>query len=136
MIPRCRKMRTGALEPLRWGNPGKLSRGFSPNLFRYYLAERRGGNKLSDMLTAELALAIASEIGQSSNSQCLRAYEEKVFQSSGMRTTFENSTDAMSRAHLLAQSGDLSAAAQICRTIVAREPSHFYALFMLGTIEG
>ena len=42
----------------------------------------------------------------------------------------------MNRAHQLAQSGDLAGAAQLCRAIVAREPSHFYALFMLGTIEG
>ena len=42
----------------------------------------------------------------------------------------------MQRAHGLAQSGDLAGAAQLCRTILAREPSHFYALFMLGTIEG
>jgi tetratricopeptide (TPR) repeat protein len=53
-----------------------------------------------------------------------------------MQNFRENSTDAMTRAHQLAQSGDLSGAAQLCRAIVAREPSHFYALFMLGTIEG
>ena len=52
-----------------------------------------------------------------------------------MKTPAENSLDAMSRAHLLAQSGDLAGAAQLCRVIIAREPSHFYALFMLGTIE-
>jgi tetratricopeptide (TPR) repeat protein len=53
-----------------------------------------------------------------------------------MRNSPEIPLDAMSRAHVLAQSGDLTAAGQICRTILAREPSHFYALFMLGTIEG
>src|ERR1700716_3733993 len=53
-----------------------------------------------------------------------------------MQSFRENSMDAMNRAHQLAQGGDLAGAAQLCRAIVAREPSHFYALFMLGTIEG
>jgi len=53
-----------------------------------------------------------------------------------MQNSLENALDAMSRAHGLAQSGDLKGAARICRTILERQPSHFYALFMLGTIEG
>jgi tetratricopeptide (TPR) repeat protein len=44
--------------------------------------------------------------------------------------------DAMSRAHALAQAGDLMGAAELCRGVIAREPGNFYALFMLGTIEG
>jgi tetratricopeptide (TPR) repeat protein len=53
-----------------------------------------------------------------------------------MQKTPEIGPDAMQRAHALAQSGDLAAAASICRSVLARSPSHVYALFMLGTIEG
>ena len=53
-----------------------------------------------------------------------------------MRTSLEHPMDAMQRAHNLAQSGDLAGAAEICREVVARQPANFYALFMLGTIEG
>jgi tetratricopeptide (TPR) repeat protein len=41
----------------------------------------------------------------------------------------------MQQAQILAQAGDLPGAADICRTIVARESANFYALFMLGVIE-
>jgi tetratricopeptide (TPR) repeat protein len=53
-----------------------------------------------------------------------------------MQKTPEIGADAMQRAHALAQSGDLSGAANICRSVLQRTPSHVYALFMLGTIEG
>jgi tetratricopeptide (TPR) repeat protein len=49
--------------------------------------------------------------------------------------TAEHPMDPMQRAHLLAQSGDLKGAAQLCRAVLAQEPSHFYALFMLGSIQ-
>jgi tetratricopeptide (TPR) repeat protein len=42
----------------------------------------------------------------------------------------------MQQAHALAQAGDFSGAAKLCRDILSRTPAHFYALFMLGTIEG
>src|SRR6202166_1906885 len=42
--------------------------------------------------------------------------------------------DVMQRAQRLAQAGDLSGAADICRAI-ARTVPNFHALFMLGTIE-
>jgi tetratricopeptide (TPR) repeat protein len=42
----------------------------------------------------------------------------------------------MQQAHALAQAGDLSGAARLCRDVLSRMPAHFYALFMLGTIEG
>ncbi len=42
---------------------------------------------------------------------------------------------AIERAQLLARAGDLKGAAELCRGVVAREPKHFYALFMLGTLE-
>jgi tetratricopeptide (TPR) repeat protein len=44
--------------------------------------------------------------------------------------------DVMQQAHALAQAGDLPGAARLCRDILNRTPAHFYALFMLGTIEG
>lgn len=44
--------------------------------------------------------------------------------------------DVMQQAHALAQAGDLSGAARLCRDVLNRSPAHFYALFMLGTIEG
>jgi tetratricopeptide (TPR) repeat protein len=44
--------------------------------------------------------------------------------------------DPIQEAHALAQSGDLEGAVRMCRTILARQPRHDYALFMLGSIEG
>ena len=44
--------------------------------------------------------------------------------------------DVMQQAHALAQAGDFSGAARLCRDVLNRSPTHFYALFMLGTIEG
>src|ERR1041385_3162251 len=52
-----------------------------------------------------------------------------------MRNPLDNTAGALQQAQVLAQAGDLAGAAQLCRTVVAREPSHFYALFMLGTLE-
>jgi tetratricopeptide (TPR) repeat protein len=53
-----------------------------------------------------------------------------------MQKTPEIGADPMQRAHALAQSGDLEGAANICRSVLARAPSHVYALFMLGSIAG
>jgi tetratricopeptide (TPR) repeat protein len=53
-----------------------------------------------------------------------------------MQKTPEIGADPMQRAHALAQSGDLTGAANICRSVLQRTPSHVYALFMLGSIEG
>jgi tetratricopeptide (TPR) repeat protein len=44
--------------------------------------------------------------------------------------------DPIQQAHALAQAGDLEGAARMCRAILARQPRHDYALFMLGSIEG
>jgi tetratricopeptide (TPR) repeat protein len=44
--------------------------------------------------------------------------------------------DLVQQAHALAQAGDLEAAARACRAILARQPAHDYALFLLGSIEG
>jgi tetratricopeptide (TPR) repeat protein len=45
------------------------------------------------------------------------------------------SLDDLRRAQRAAQSGDLSGAAQICRSILVREPANFLAILMLGGIE-
>jgi tetratricopeptide (TPR) repeat protein len=52
-----------------------------------------------------------------------------------MHSSSEKLNDAMSRAHRLAVAGDLAGAAALCRRILAQAPRHFYALFMLGSIE-
>jgi tetratricopeptide (TPR) repeat protein len=52
-----------------------------------------------------------------------------------MRNPLDSTAGALQQAQILAQAGDLAGAAQLCRAVVAREPSHFYALFMLGTME-
>jgi tetratricopeptide (TPR) repeat protein len=52
-----------------------------------------------------------------------------------MQNSPEIAADAMQRAHALAQGGDLSGAANICRTVLTRSPANVYALFMLGSIE-
>jgi tetratricopeptide (TPR) repeat protein len=43
--------------------------------------------------------------------------------------------DPVQQAHALAQAGDLEASARVCRAILARQPTHDYALFLLGSIE-
>ncbi len=43
--------------------------------------------------------------------------------------------DLVRQAHSLIQKGDLKGAAQICRTILAGQPMHDYALYLLGAIE-
>ncbi len=45
------------------------------------------------------------------------------------------SMDALRRAQNMARAGDLAGAAQICRQLLSREASNFYALVMLGGIE-
>lgn len=45
------------------------------------------------------------------------------------------SIDALRRAQQMAQAGDLAGAANICRTVILREPQNFYALLILGGIE-
>ena len=52
-----------------------------------------------------------------------------------MQSSVESSDILMSRAQRLAQSGDFKGAGEVLRTIVARQPSYFPALFMLGMIE-
>jgi tetratricopeptide (TPR) repeat protein len=52
-----------------------------------------------------------------------------------MQNSPQIASEAMQRAHALAQAGDLAGAANICRTVLARAPANVYALFMLGTIE-
>ena len=47
----------------------------------------------------------------------------------------DSAAGSLQQAQILAQAGDLAGAAQLCRAVLAREPSHFYALFMLGTME-
>ena len=53
-----------------------------------------------------------------------------------MQNASQIAAEAMQRAHVLAQAGDLARAAEICRSVLARAPANVYALFMLGTIEG
>ena len=43
--------------------------------------------------------------------------------------------DLVRQAHSLIQKGDLKGASQICRTILAGQPMHDYALYLLGAIE-
>ena len=45
------------------------------------------------------------------------------------------SLDELKHAQRVAQGGDLSGAARICRSVLAREPGNFLALLMLGGIE-
>ncbi|HEX5278491.1 MAG TPA: tetratricopeptide repeat protein [Micropepsaceae bacterium] len=45
------------------------------------------------------------------------------------------SLDALRRAQTMARAGDLAGAAVLCRQLLAREASNFYALVMLGGIE-
>ena len=45
------------------------------------------------------------------------------------------SIDALRRAQNMAQGGDLAGAARLCRQLLARDGSNFYALLMLGGIE-
>jgi tetratricopeptide (TPR) repeat protein len=52
-----------------------------------------------------------------------------------MRTEADIAADALQRAQALAQAGDLAGAAELCRFVLERIPAHFYALFLLGTIE-
>ena len=52
-----------------------------------------------------------------------------------MQGPTETVNDSMARAHRLAQSGDLAAAAALCRNVLTQSPRQFYALFMLGSIE-
>ena len=52
-----------------------------------------------------------------------------------MQNVPQIAAEAMQRAHALAQAGDLTRAAEICRSVLARAPTNVYALFMLGTIE-
>jgi tetratricopeptide (TPR) repeat protein len=52
-----------------------------------------------------------------------------------MRNALNNTARQIQQAQLLAQAGNLAGAADICRAVVARESSNFYALFMLGVIE-
>jgi tetratricopeptide (TPR) repeat protein len=52
-----------------------------------------------------------------------------------MQNSPEIAAEAMQRAHVLAQAGDLAGAANICRTVLTRAPANVYALFMLGSIE-
>jgi len=53
-----------------------------------------------------------------------------------MQNSQQNPGAAMQQAQARAQAGDLKGAAEICREVLKRAPSDFYALFMLGTIEG
>ena len=52
-----------------------------------------------------------------------------------MQNSPQIAAEAMQRAHALAQNGDLAGAANICRTVLIRQPVNVYALFMLGSIE-
>jgi tetratricopeptide (TPR) repeat protein len=53
-----------------------------------------------------------------------------------MRSALNNNPgEMMHQAQILAQAGNLTGAAELCRGVVARDPSNFLALFMLGVIE-
>ena len=52
-----------------------------------------------------------------------------------MQSSVESPDLLMNRAQRLAQSGDFKAASEVLHTLLARQASHFPALFMLGMIE-